>query len=128
MKNKIEIEELFQNRSEHFDEAPSRAAWKKLEKRLDNHQRRNKLNFIRSLGMVAGVLLLTVFAFLFSTLGINQSEAGADQVVASLETITTTEVDPEAYKVVEFTLKYRDRMLNPIEEGEGDNELLVRNN
>lgn len=125
MREPKDISSLFQNRDQELSEAPSRASWKKLERRLDAHQRRSRLSFIRSLGMVAAVLLLTVFVFLFSLFGNSNQAEHAGQVVA-LEFIPTQEIDPEAYRVVEYRLKYEDRMQMPIEEGTPDNKLVVR--
>ena len=63
-----DMEDFFRNRQDELNEMPSRAAWRKLERRLDKHQKRNRLSYSRSFAMVAAVLLLVVFAFLFSML------------------------------------------------------------
>jgi hypothetical protein len=122
-----DMEDYFRNRREDFNEVPSRAAWKKLDRRLNAHQKRNRLSFTRSFTMVAAVLLLVVFAFLFFMV---EMGGPANQETASInvEPISTQDMDPEAYKVVEYTLKYRDRMSNIIEEGAEGNKLQVRHN
>lgn len=120
------VEDFFRSRAEALEETPSRAAWKRLERRLDNHQRRNRIGFIRTFGMVAAILLLVVFAFMFSMVDLGQeSKVKADMASAKVEPIATN-VDPEAYKVVEYTIKYRDRMRNIIDEGAEDTKLQVR--
>lgn len=120
------VEDFFRNRAEALEETPSRATWKRLEHRLDNHQRRNRLGLIRTFGMVAAVLLLAVFVFMFSMLDLNEDQGvTADMASVEVEPIATN-VDPEAYKVVEYTIKYRDRMRNIIDEGTEEAKLQVR--
>ena len=121
-----QVDQFFRTQAEQLREAPSRATWKRLERRLDTHQRRSRFNFTRALGMVAAVLLLLVFAFLFSTISFEpERPVAADMVKADIEPIASA-VDPEAYKVVEYTIKYRDRMRNIIDEGSEDAKLKVR--
>lgn len=120
------VEDYFRARAEGLEAVPSRAAWKRLERRLDNHQRRNHFNFRRTFGMVAAILLLVVFAFLLTTVNFRQKQpVAADMGKAKVELIATS-VDPEAYKVVEYTIKYRDRMRNIIDEGTQVAKLKVR--
>lgn len=121
------MEDYFRDRQDELNEMPSRAAWKKLERRLNKNQKRNRIVYSRSFAMAAAVLLLVVFAFLFSMLDLAQ---GSKMGTASIhvEPISTQDMDPEAYKVVEYTLKYRDRMSNIIEEGPEDGKLQVREN
>jgi hypothetical protein len=121
-----QVDQFFRTQAEQLQETPSRATWKRLERRLDTHQRRSRFNFTPTLGMVAAVLLLVVFAFLFSTLNFEQERPiAADMVNADVVPIESA-VDPEAYKVVEYTIKYRDRMRNIIDEGSEDTKLKVR--
>lgn len=121
------MEDFFRSRQEELNEMPSRAAWRKLERRLDKHQKRSRLSYSHSFAMVAAVLVLVVFAFLFSMLNLAQdSKMGTASI--QVEPISTQDMDPEAYKVVEYTLKYRDRMSNIIEEGPEDGKLQVRHN
>lgn len=122
-----DMEDYFRSRQDEFNEVPSRAAWKKLERRLDKHQKRNRFNYTRSFVMAAAVLLLVVFAFLFSMVDLADGSR-MDTASIQVEPISTQDMDPEAYKVVEYTLKYRDRMSNIIEEGPEDGKLQVRSN
>lgn len=122
-----DMEDYFRSRQDEFNEVPARAAWKKLERRLDKHQKRNRFNYSRSFAMAAAVLLLVVFAFLFSMVDLAE-DTPIGTASIQVEPISTQDMDPEAYKVVEYTLKYRDRMSNIIEEGPEDNKLQVRNN
>ncbi len=122
-----EISDFFKQHESELSEIPSRAAWKKLERRLDAHQKRNRLGFLKTFAMVAAVLLLVVFTFMMTTLSVkNQHLMASDvQAIAQAEPISTQEIDPEVYKEVEFTIKFKDRMTNPIEEGEESQELIV---
>lgn len=122
-----DMEDYFRSRQDEFNEMPSRAAWKKLERRLDKRQKRNRLSYSRSFAMAAAVLILVVFAFLFSMVDLGK-DAQIGTASVEIEPISTQDMDPEAYKVVEYTLKYRDRMSNIIEEGPEDGKLQVRNN
>jgi hypothetical protein len=124
-----EFSTVFRDRFRGFEEQPSGATWKRLERRLETHQRRNRRSLSRSLTMVAAVMLLAVFAFLFSTVGLTgDGPLSSTSRDAQLEMTPLSEeqLNPEAYQVFEFTLKYRDRMSNVVEEGEADRELLVR--
>jgi len=120
------VDDFFRFRAEELEEAPSRATWKRLERRLDSHQQRNQLSFRRTFGMVAAVLLLVVFAFLFSTISFDQERPVAADMGTTMVEPITTDVDPEAYKVVEYRIKYRDRMRNIIDEGTETAKLKVR--
>lgn len=122
-----DMEDYFRSRQDEFNEVPSRAAWKKLERRMDKHQKRNRFNYSRSFAMAAAILLLVVFAFLFSMVDLAE-DAPIGTASIQVEPISTQDMDPEAYKVVEYTLKYRDRMSNIIEEGPEDGKLQVRSN
>lgn len=124
-----DFSKVFRERFRGFEEQPSGATWKRLERRLEAHQHRNRRSLFRSLAMVAAVLLLAVFAFLFSTVGLadrgllSSTSRGAQ---VDMEPLSGEQLNPEAYQVFEFTMKYRDRMSNIVEEGEADRELLVR--
>lgn len=125
-KSNSNIDNIFRSGADELRETPSRATWKRLERRLDAHQRRNRLSFRSTLGMVAAISLLLVFVFLFSTISFEQEKPmAADFMPTEIEPITSA-VDPEAYKVVEYTIKYRDRMGRTIEEGPESTKLKVR--
>lgn len=128
MQRQRDLFKYIQDRKEEFNEHPSHAAWRKLERRLDNHQQRNRSTLFRSLSMVAGVLLLVGFAFLFVLLTDNMGNqsTNADYALGvELETLDV-ELTPETYEVVEFALKHRDRMSNIIDEGTPDKELIAK--
>ena len=130
MTKEKDMTKVFQDRFRNFEEQPSKAPWIKLERRLEVHQRRNKLSFMRNFGMVAAILLLAVFGFVFAIFGDYQNADAsiAATSVSEVETLSADDANPGAYEVMEFTLKYRDRMSNIVDEGAADQELIVRAN
>lgn len=124
MNHHKDLFDLFRENDHKLEERPSLQSWRRLEKRLDSHQRRSRISLYRSLAMVAGVLALAVLIVLMTLVVERQQEylTGAPQ---ELEDLQATEADnATAYRVVEFTRTYQDRMTNPIEEGNPDKKLV----
>lgn len=123
MNRQRDLFELFRENQRSLDERPSLQTWRRLERRLDAHQRRGRISLYRSLGMVAGVLALVAMIILISMVVDRQQQylTGAPQ---ELEVLTSSDADPTAYQVVEFTRQYRDYMRKAVEEGTMEKKLV----
>lgn len=115
--------DLFRDSQHDLDERPGLQSWRRLERRLDAHQQRGRVSLYRSLGMVAGVLVLVAMIILLS-LVIDQQREFLTGTPQQLEELPSSDSDATAYKIVEFTRTYQDRMSNPIEEGNATKKLV----
>ena len=124
MNSKKDIFDLFREKQHLFDERPAPKTWRRLERRLDAHQRRSRISLYRSLGMVAGVLALVAMIALISLLVDQQRRDYLSDRPQQLENLEVPENETMAHQVVEFTRSYRDRTAKPIEEGEASRKLV----
>lgn len=124
--SKEKIDNFFRRQAEQLEETPSTATWERLERRLDKHQRRSQLVFRRSLAMVAAIAVLWTFAFLLATHEFEQPRPFASDIGKVEITPISASVDPEAYKAVEYAVKYRNQMQNHLDEGSSLTRLQVR--
>ncbi len=124
MNRQRDIFDYFREHQHQFDEAPSPRAWRRLERRLDAHQRRGRISLYRSLGMVAGVLALVALIVLLSVLVDQRRTEMFTEAPQQLEDLPLPDSDATAYRVVEFTRSYQDRMARPIEEGPASKRLV----
>jgi cytoskeletal protein RodZ len=116
--------DLFRENQHKLDERPPLHTWRRLEQRLDKHQRRGRISLYRSLAMVAGILALAVLIILM-TLVVDQQQEYLTGTPHQLEDLQPSEADnATAYLVVEFTRTYQDRMTKPIEEGTPNKKLV----
>ena len=126
MKSKKDISALFREHK-HTEIPPTPKAWRKLERKLDNHRHRGRRNVQRLMAMAAAFLLLIVFVLVLSMVvgQMNNSHPMAynESTPFQLEDLVTTDVDFEAYRVVSFTYHHQDRMSN-ITEGQPDRKLV----
>jgi len=131
MKPSEDLFNMFRERQDEWDEVPAAASWKKLERRLDHHQRRTRLSFRRNLSFVAAIAVLVSFVFLISySMGqrnLNSPQATNLLSTAEIEEFTAEEGDPSALKVVAFSRKNLDHPSLYIREGERKQKLLVKN-
>ena len=124
MKRHKDLFDLFRDNQHQLEERPPLQTWRRLEQRLDNHQRRGRISLYRSLAMVAGVLALAVLIILM-TLVVDRQQEYLSGTPQQLEDLQSSEADnATAYRVVEFTRTYQDRMANPIEEGNPEKKLV----
>lgn len=123
MNKQKDIFDFFRDNEPLLSEQPSLRTWRKLERRLDAHQRRGRVYLYRSMGMVAGVLVLVTIIVLMAVLFERQQDylSGTPQ---QLEYLRSTEGDPTAYEAVEFTRLSYDRSDRPIEEGAPNKRLV----
>lgn len=131
MKPNNDIFELFRQAQSDLDEQPPQASWRKLEQRLDAHQKRSRLSFRRNISLAAAIAMLIGLTFLIS-FSIGQKsqlnrQASAMMTPAQLEEFTLEDGDPAAYRIVEFARTYQNSPSLYIREGEASKRLLVRN-
>ena len=130
MKDKKDITELFKSNQDKLNRRPSKQAWRRLEARLEAHQSRNRLSFIRHLSMAAAVAALVALIFAVSifmdqpqsNMALHETEESLHFV---LEDLNQQDADEAALQVVEFTRHYQDRMSNPIEEGDHKKKIVA---
>jgi len=126
-----ELFDLFRQGKSDLDEQPSKASWRRLERRLDAHQRRTRISFRRNISIAAAVALVIGLTFLISFSIGQQSQlnrqASAVLIESQLEEFTPDEGDPAAYRIVEFVRTYQNRPSLYIREGEPHKKLQVRN-
>lgn len=124
MKKDKTISRLFKDNQHKLNEAPSRQSWRRLERRLDDRRRYGKMTVSRQLGMVAALFLLGIvialIAVLFNTQ--NNNTLAANYTLERLEELSETE---QASQVIEFVQKYKDRLSNPVAEGDGTRRLAM---
>lgn len=124
--SKENMDNFFRRQAQQLEETPSAGTWERLERRLDKHQHRSRLVFRRSLSMVAAISVLLTFAFLIATYEFEQPRPFAVDIGKVEIKPIATSIDPEAYKAVEYAVKYRDQMQNHLDEGSSLNRLQVR--
>lgn len=71
MGNRKDIFDLFRDNEHKLSHAPSPRTWRRLERRLDSHRSRHRHSFVRSLAIVAAVVVLAVFTFM-ATIGFGE--------------------------------------------------------
>lgn len=126
-----ELFDLFRQGQADLQEQPSKASWRRLERRLDTHQRRSRLSFRRNASIAAAIAVVIGLTFLISFSIGQQSQlkrqASAMLTESQLEEFTPEEGDPAAYRIVEFARTYQNRPSIYIREGEAHKKLQVRN-
>lgn len=133
MKQSKDLFDLFRESQHKLDEAPAPQAWRRLEKRLDTRRAsRGSNSLYRIMAMAAGVLLLIgVFSLLPALDQSSQMEEGVALNTPPSEmedlVVDPSNSDQHIIKVVEFSRQYKDRMVQPIEEGSSSKKLVVSN-
>ncbi len=113
MKKDKKIDELFRANQHRYSERPSPAAWRELNRRLEENRRKNPIfnpmaaaaTIIAIVGIIA---LLTLFA------GNKKSLHYADNRPQELKELTEVPNDARIKIVMEFTREYHDRLSNPL--------------
>jgi hypothetical protein len=127
MKHHKDIFDLFRDSQHKLNERPSPEAWRRLERRLDNHRHRNRFAMNRHYGMVAAVvalvLLVTIFS-LFIDKGSNRMLAINGEQPVAVEDLLYSDVDVEALKIVEFARQYQGEVAYPVREGSQGRKLV----
>lgn len=121
-----DIFDLFRDHQHKLTEQPAKASWKKLERRLDAHQKRNRMALRRNLSVAATLALLIGLTFLIS-FTIGRSTQSELQTAAQFEEFSVEEDDQAAYRFVSFSRKYQNQPSLYIQEGTNQHKLLVKN-
>ncbi len=125
----MKITRLFHDNQYKLNERPSPQAWRRLERRLDEHRRQHKSALYRYLGAAAAVVALLA---VISLLGIavdqkSTSAAASTNRTAQLEELLLADADMDAFRSVELSRQYRDYWPNMATEG-NYNKRLTSNN
>ena len=129
MANKLDIENLFRKNQHRLNERPSNAVWRRLETRLDAHNRRNRISIRRSLAMVASLLVLIVFISLltlFSPKSADSFEAGIPKNLQELEEDHTL-TESQHLHTLEWSTRHFQDQNKIIAEGSSKRNLIVQN-
>lgn len=122
--------DLFREGSQNHREQPTPRTWKRLERKLDTHQRRSHHRNDWTLAMVAAVIgLVVLVGFITFTIDHSNQNMLADQDAApryfeELELSAEEELRAASAKVIEYQRHYKDRANKPIEEGSKDSKLI----
>lgn len=125
MRKQENMYEFFRSREHLLEERPSREAWQRLERRLDQHRMRSRNSLRRNLLLVAAVFALALLATVVSV-SVNTAETNKTSQAYQLETVSTLDGDPTAYQAITFAHQYQDRLRQPIEEGSSQQKLVVK--
>jgi len=130
MKDKQDIEKIFQDNRHGLDERPSERAWNRLESRLDgvpSIQGRPRPAF-RIMGMAAGILFLVSMIALMSVLFQQNTNQTASKDVLSLpvmEELEKFENEKGVYAIAVSFQKYLNQSPRTIAEGSGNKRLVA---
>lgn len=124
MKRNRTISRAFRDNQHKLNEAPSRPSWRRLERRLDEHRRYGKMTLSRQLGMVAALFLLGIVVALIAVL-FNTKKSNSLAANYTLERLEALSESESASQLVEFVQKYKERLSNPIGEGDGTRRLAM---
>ncbi|MEN0006959.1 MAG: DUF6265 family protein [Bacteroidota bacterium] len=126
MKHHKDIFDLFRDNQHKLNERPSPEAWRRLERRLDNHRVRHRSAFQQPFGMVAAIVVLAVLVSILAFM-LDRSSSRLLAVNGQpipVENLIQSDVDVEALKVVEFTKQYQEEIAYPIREGSQGRKLI----
>ena len=129
MKPSKDLFDLFRERQQLLEERPSVQTWRRLERRLDLHNRRHLTVHRRALAMAAAVLVLAVF------LGVMGLQLGQKQWLSLkpqaenrfyVEHLNSQDADPDAIQMLEYNRQYQTTPIL-VEEGQASQKLVVKN-
>ena len=138
MKSNKDISDLIRDNQHKLEERPNPRAWKKLEERLDQQEKKEKkpkrILLYRRLAMAAAVVAMVAVISLLNMQSNSSDMAKAeanistqDQFAQNLEPVYSKE-NNNVRQVIEFRRKLKDRYTNPIQEGTQTKKLLASNN
>lgn len=132
MSRNRDVFDFFRDNQQRLNETPPVRSWRRLERRLDAHRRRNRISRYRVLGMVAGILLLIVLVGLVSLiLGRQQSlllAANRQAAPTALEDLTVTDADRAGLRAVMAVQRAQEHRQYPISEGAPGQKLISAGN
>jgi hypothetical protein len=126
---KTDLEKLYRANQHKFSDRPSKDAWNRLERRLDDHYGRRhnpRMNRQYPIAMVAALLILTVMIGSITIFLNNQQGSGINSQSASIEFEEIKNVEIKSVQeVIEFTKRHQERLAKPIEEGEDGKKIQI---
>ncbi len=125
-----DVFDFFREREGQLSEAPSAHTWRRLERRLDNHQQRNRRSLFRALAMAAGVMLLALVIVLISLILDSRSwknGAGYQAAPSQLEDLQQGESGEASIHTVQAAQRAQKQRLRPISEGIAGQKLMLAN-
>ena len=132
MTRKRDVFDFFRDNQHRLNEAPSAHSWRRLDRRLDAHRRRNRPSRYRVLGMVAGILVLVILVGLVSlSLGRQQNQQLAfnkQAVPTGLEDLAVTDADRDGLRTVLAVQHAQEHRRQPISEGAPGQKLVFAGN
>lgn len=121
--------DLFKNNQHKLATPPSQRVWQKLEWRLDEHRRRQRMQWRKILSMAAAVVLLLGFVSLLNWIGsAPQAPSSLYQAPLQIEQLQANTSDVAIQQVVEYARRYQDRAYQPIAEGRPNQQLIPNAN
>ena len=125
MKSDKELFELFRRNEYGLNERPSPNAWRRLERRLDNHQKRQRLNFRRILSMAAALVFII---FIVGLLSIYTKDEAA-RYDYHTQYLAPPKVEPKmtvhhTQKRVSRSYEYQKKITKSIQEGNPEKKLV----
>lgn len=124
---KTDLEKLYRANQHKFSEKPSREAWQRLERRLDDHygrRRQRRFNRQHPMAMAATLLILIVMIGLITLLTDRKSSVKGQHASVQFEEIQAGNAE-SVKEVMEFTRRHQERLSKPIAEGEDGKKLLI---
>ncbi|HMQ46070.1 MAG TPA: hypothetical protein PKA00_01120 [Saprospiraceae bacterium] len=116
---------LFRNNQHKLATTPNQRVWQNLEWRLDEHRRRQRMQWRKTISMAAAVVLLLGFVSLLNWISKSQhTQTSLDQAPLQIEQLQANNSDLEIKQVVEYTRRYQDRQYQPIAEGSPTQQLV----
>ncbi len=129
MKPSKDVFDLFRERQSLLEERPSPQSWRRLERRLDLHNRRHLTVHRRAMAMAAAMLVLAVFLGVMS-LQLGQKHWFSLKRQAEnrfyVEHLNPQDADPDAILMLEYNRQYLNTPVQ-VEEGQSSQKLVVKN-
>lgn len=124
MKSDKELFELFRKNEFGLNQKPSPSAWRRLERRLDQHHSQQRHQFRRILSMAASLVFLIFIVGLLS-LYTKSSVKTYDYHTQYLQSVEPTRSPAKTSKLIKLSYQYQQSIKNPIQEGNPDKKLFA---
>lgn len=114
MKKENELEKLFRANQNKYAERPSPAAWKKLNRRLEQYKRERSA-FSPMVAAATIIAIVGIIALLTLFTGKKRNVQYADNRPMELRELPPVSPNAKIKVVMEFTREYHERLSNPLE-------------
>lgn len=123
MKSDKELFDLFRKNEYGLNQKPSANAWRRLERRLDDHQAQQRHNFRRLFGMVAGLAFIIFIVGLLSVYTQDGSPT-PNYHTQYLQPEQDAEM-PQTTNLVNLSYQYQEKITKSIPEGNPQKKLVA---